>query len=252
MGALHEGHLSLIQKCSRENAINAVSIFVNPTQFNEKSDFETYPSDLEKDLEMIEQLSCDMVFAPTAAEMYPENDLRKFDFDTLDKTMEGKHRPGHFNGVAKIVSKLFAIIEPDRAYFGEKDYQQLAIIRSLVRKLNLQVDVIGCPTIREDDGLAMSSRNQLLSPGEREAASLIPKTLNAAVKMKNKPNPDELKKLVIKTLNSDPDLEVEYFEIVDKEDLIPIGNIDEAREFRACIAVRCGNVRLIDNVNISY
>jgi len=252
MGALHEGHLSLIQNSIQENDINAVTIFVNPTQFNENSDFESYPRDLGKDLEMIEKLSCDMVFAPAAGEMYPEQDQRIFDFGNLDKTMEGVHRPGHFNGVAQIVSKLFAIIEPDRAYFGEKDFQQLVIIKSLVRKLDLPVEVIGCSIIREADGLAMSSRNQLLSQGERKAASLIPKILSAAVEMKNKPSPDSLKNKVIQTLDSDPELKVDYFEIVCKEDLEPISNWNEANEFRACIAVHCGSVRLIDNMNISY
>ncbi|MCK4750533.1 MAG: pantoate--beta-alanine ligase [Bacteroidales bacterium] len=252
MGALHEGHLSLIRQCSLDNDINAVTIFVNPTQFNETTDFESYPRDLEKDLEMIERQSCDMVFTPSVAEMYPEKDRQKFDFGKLDKTMEAVHRPGHFIGVAQIVSKLFAIIEPDRAYFGEKDFQQLAIIRSLVRKLNLPVEVIGCPIIREADGLAMSSRNRLLSAGERKAASIIPKTLSAAVDLKNKPSPGELKEMVIQTINSDHGLEVEYFEIVDKEDLAPVSNWTGGGEFRACIAVRCGMIRLIDNMNISY
>lgn len=252
MGALHNGHLSLLRKCAGENEINAVTIFVNPSQFNEASDFESYPRNFEKDLEMIAGQSCDMVFAPSVGEMYPEKDLRKFDFGDLDKTMEGLHRPGHFNGVAQIVSKLFTIIEPDRAYFGEKDFQQLTIIRALVRNLNLPVEVIGCPIIREDDGLAMSSRNQLLTQAQREAAALIPRTLNAAVKMKNKPGPDALRELVIQTIDSDPGLEVEYFEIVNAETLSSVSNWTDSKDLRACIAVRCGNVRLIDNMNISF
>ena len=252
MGALHEGHLSLLRQCSRDNEITAATIFVNPAQFNEASDFERYPRNLEKDLEMLSRQSCGMVFAPCAEEMYPEKDLRKFDFGTLDKTMEGVHRPGHFNGVAQIVSKLLTIMEPDRAYFGDKDFQQLAIIKALVRMLNLPVEVIGCPIIREDDGLAMSSRNQLMSAVEREAATLIPKTLAAAVEMKNKPAPAELKEWVMSTIDSDPLLETEYFEIVDEKTLSPVSNWTDAKKLRACIAVRCGFVRLIDNMNISY
>lgn len=252
MGVLHEGHLSLIRQCIKENDISAVSIFVNPTQFNDQSDFERYPRNLEKDLEMLRDLSCDMVFSPSAPEMYPENDERKFDFGNLDKIMEGRFRPGHFNGVAQIVSKLLSVIEPDKAYFGEKDFQQLVIIRSLVRSLNIPVEVIGSAIIREPDGLAMSSRNQLLSKQEREAASLIPKTLFSTAEMKNKHSLDEIKELVNQIISSDPMLKLEYFEIVDEEHLYPVRNWTEATVLRACIAVRCGAVRLIDNINISY
>ena len=252
MGALHEGHLSLIRQCIKDNDICAVSIFVNPSQFNEKSDFERYPRNVEKDLEMVRDLSCDLIFVPSVTEMYPEKDERKFDFGNLDKIMEGRFRPDHFNGVAQIVSKLFTVIEPDKAYFGEKDFQQLLIIRSLVRSLNIPVEVIGCPIIRETDGLALSSRNQLLSKHERDAASLIPRTLSDAVKMKDKPSLEEFIKYVIQIINADPVLEVEYFEIVDANHLVPVRNWTDANILRACIAVRCGAVRLIDNMNISY
>ena len=252
MGALHEGHLSLIRKCTQENEFNAISIFVNPSQFNDKSDFENYPRNFEHDLKKIRQFPCDMVFAPSAGEMYPVTDDRRFDFGNLDKIMEGLHRPGHFNGVAQIVSKLFTIIKPDKAYFGEKDFQQLVIIRQLVRNLNIPVEVIGSPIIRESDGLAMSSRNQLLSAHERNSASMIPKTLFTAIEMKSKPSLAELKKLVVQTIESDPVLEVEYFEIVDDTNLQPVLAWTNAEDLRACIAVRCGNVRLIDNMIISY
>jgi pantoate--beta-alanine ligase len=251
MGALHEGHLSLIRRCIGENDINVVSIFVNPTQFNEKSDFERYPRNLDKDLEMVRELSCNLVFAPSIEEIYPERDERTFDFGHLDKIMEGLFRPGHFNGVAQIVSKLFAIIEPDKAYFGEKDFQQLLIIRSLVKKLNIPVEVIGSPIIREADGLALSSRNQLLSERERDAASLIPRILIEAVEMKNKPSLPEFKNQVIQAINSDPLLEVEYLEIVDEQRLEPVHNWDDQNLLRVLIAVRCGRIRLIDNMNIS-
>jgi len=252
MGALHEGHLSLIRRSSKENAATAVSIFVNPSQFNETEDFNRYPRDLNKDLVMLEELSCDMVFAPAVEEMYPGEDRRSFDFGNLDKIMEGDQRPGHFNGVAQIVSKLLSIIRPERAYFGEKDFQQLAIIRSLVRLLGLPVEIIACPIVREEDGLAMSSRNSLLSTAEREAASIIPRVLKKAVEMEQKPSPGELRDHIIRTIETDPILKVEYFEIVDNEELTPVSSWNQANEFRACIAVQCGKVRLIDNMNISY
>ena len=177
MGALHEGHLSLIDASLRSNDITVISIFVNPTQFNDRKDFEKYPRDLDKDLELIRLKGCDLVFAPSEEEIYPEKDTRVFDFGTLDKYMEGKYRPGHFNGVAQIVSRLFDIIEPDRAYFGEKDFQQLVIIKNLVQQLNLPVEIVPCPIIRESDGLAMSSRNRLLTPEQRKSASKISKVL---------------------------------------------------------------------------
>ena len=252
MGALHDGHLSLIKKCKEENKTTAVSIFVNPTQFNDESDFKNYPRNFENDVEMITQQNCDIIFAPDPADMYPDEDRRNFDFGNLDKTMEGIHRPGHFNGVAQIVSKLFSLIKPQRAYFGEKDFQQLAIIRSLVRILKLPVEIVACPTIRESDGLAMSSRNKLLSINERKLASIIPRTLFQAVEMKNKPPVKEFKDLVTRTINSEPGLEVEYFEIIESESLLPVKGWTGGLKCRACIAVRCGPVRLIDNMNISY
>jgi pantoate--beta-alanine ligase len=252
MGALHDGHLSLIKKCKKENKITAVSIFVNPTQFNDESDFKNYPRNFEKDFEMITQLNCDIIFAPDPVDMYPDEDRRIFDFGNLDKTMEGVHRPGHFNGVAQIVSKLLSLIKPQRAYFGEKDFQQLAIIRSLVKILKLPVEIVACPTIRESDGLAMSSRNELLSINERKLASIISRTLFQAVEMKNKPPVEELKDLVTRTINSEPGLDVEYFAIIDSESLSPLDRWTGGLECRACIAVRCGQVRLIDNMNISY
>ena len=252
MGALHDGHLSLIRRSVGENQFTAISVFVNPTQFNKKQDFENYPRNLDQDLEMIRGLSCDFVFVPQEGEMYSDKDPRTFDFGDLDKTMEGQFRPGHFNGVAQIVSKLLDIVRPERAYFGEKDFQQLVIIRSLVRLLNLQVEIIGCPIIRDADGLAMSSRNQLLSPAERKAASLVPETMRQVAEMAGKKMISEISELVKRTIHSDPGLTLEYFEIVNERNLEPLRNWSDAQQIRACIAVHCGAVRLIDNMNISY
>ncbi len=252
MGALHEGHLSLIRRSIKENEVTVVSIFVNPTQFNEESDFRRYPRNLEGDLGMLGKLACDMVFAPSAGEMYPEQDRRTFDFGDLDKTMEGRFRPGHFNGVAQIVTRLLSVVGPDKAYFGEKDFQQLVIVRYLVRSLDMPVEIIACPVVRESDGLAMSSRNRLLSRSERKAAALIPMTLMRAVEMPPLHTVSEIREFVIRTINAEPLLEVEYFEIVDEEHLNAKRDGDGPGRSRACIAVRCGAVRLIDNMNISF
>jgi pantoate--beta-alanine ligase len=252
MGALHEGHLSLIRRSINENKFTAVSIFVNPTQFNEKHDFDQYPRNLETDLQIMASLPIDLVFAPVATEIYPEPDTRVFDFGRLDKTMEGLHRPGHFNGVAQVVSKLFDIIRPDRAYFGEKDFQQLAIVRALVRQLDIPVEIIGCPIIREGDGLAMSSRNKLLSPGQRTAAAVISKALFRARDLAGSLPVEKLQQKIIHQLNRHPMVEVEYFKIVDRENLQQITDWSEAGAKIGCIAVQIGKVRLIDNINISF
>lgn len=251
MGALHEGHLSLINASLKSNDISAISIFVNPTQFNDKNDFKNYPRDFEKDLELARLKGCDLAFVPSEQEIYPEIDQRIFDFGTLDKYMEGKYRPGHFNGVAQVVSRLFSIIEPDRAYFGEKDFQQLAIIKKLVEHLKMPVEIVSCPIIREPDGLAMSSRNQLLDPDQRRSAAKISSVLFKTKDLARKVRINELKKIVISEIDSDPNLKTEYFEVILESDLIPLKKWPGKSPVRACIAVKAGHIRLIDNVKFS-
>ncbi|MBL7112460.1 MAG: pantoate--beta-alanine ligase [Bacteroidales bacterium] len=251
MGALHSGHLSLIKACSAENDITVVSIFVNPAQFNDSQDFERYPRDFDNDISILRNQECDLVFAPADEEMYPEPDTRVFQFGTIDKEMEGKHRPGHFNGVAQVVSRLFEIIEPDKAYFGQKDFQQLTIIKELVRQFNCPIDIVSCPIIREPDGLAMSSRNQLLNKEQRFAASKINKSLEKAVSLSGTMEIESLKKRIIGEIDSDPLLETEYFEIVDEETLEPVSGWSDNAKNIGCIAVHIGEVRLIDNMKFS-
>lgn len=248
MGALHQGHLSLMKQCRSNNDVAVASIFVNPTQFNDKNDLKNYPRTLDKDLGMLESEGCDIVFAPEVEEMYPEPDTRVFDFGKLDKVMEGAHRQGHFNGVAQIVSKLFYAVNPDNAYFGEKDFQQLCIIQQLVRDLKLQVNIVACPILREKDGLAMSSRNQLLGKNERLAAPLISQTLFKAVKMKGEMDVESLKCWVTNKINENQFLKTEYFEIVESIELQPIKSWVENNNIVGCIAVKAGNIRLIDNI----
>jgi pantoate--beta-alanine ligase len=251
MGALHQGHLSLVELAVKSNNVVIVSIFVNPTQFNDTNDLKRYPRNLEADLKLLESSGCHVVFAPETSEIYPEPDKRKFDFGLLDQVMEGMHRPGHFNGVAQVVSRLFEIVKPDRAYFGQKDFQQLSIIKALVRQLNLPVEIISCPIIREESGLAMSSRNELLSVNERRNAADIFKTLSEARKLMGEKTVQELEKWVRDNINKNPFLNVEYFEIVDNENLQPIKNWCDEGEKTGCIAVQCGKVRLIDNINLN-
>jgi len=252
MGSLHDGHISLVSRSIAENNFTAVSIFVNPTQFNEGQDFESYPRNLEDDLEILRQYPVDLVFVPPAKEIYPEPDIRVFDFGGLDRTMEGQHRPGHFNGVAQVVSRLFDIVEPEKAYFGEKDFQQMAIIRKIVEKLRLPVSIIGCPIVREADGLAMSSRNKLLSAEERKSAARIPKGLSIAKSKSGKLPVRQLIDQIIRLLQQDPNLKVEYFEIVDGLNLKPISSWTHNQNIRGCIAVKTGKVRLIDNMDFSF
>jgi pantoate--beta-alanine ligase len=251
MGALHEGHLSLIDNSLRSNDVSIISIFVNPTQFNDRNDFNNYPRDIEKDLELARLKGCDLAFVPAEQEIYPDKDKRIFDFGTLDKFMEGQYRPGHFNGVAQIVSRLFSIIEPDRAYFGEKDFQQLIIIKKLVKQLEMKVEIISCPIVREKDGLAMSSRNQLLTPAERKSASKISATLLKAKDLARKIKVAKLKEFVISEIDSDPNLKTEYFEMVLESDMVPLKNWPEKSPVIACIAVKAGQIRLIDNIKFS-
>lgn len=248
MGALHQGHLSLVNRAVAENQMVVVSIFVNPTQFNDPDDLKRYPRNLEADLALLKSIGCSLVFAPEPEEIYPEPDTRKFSFGNIEKVMEGKHRPGHFNGVAQVVSKLLDIVKPDKAYFGLKDFQQLAIIKNMVKQLKLPVEIIPCPIVREESGLAMSSRNELLSAEERKNAALIYQTLSEAQKLKEQKSVNELKKWVAEKINQNPWLTVEYYEIVDDENLRPVENWDEKKTKVGCIAAYCGKVRLIDNI----
>lgn len=248
MGALHKGHLSLVSQAVRETQTVVVSIFVNPTQFNDSGDLEKYPRTLESDLKLLETTGCKIVFVPTVKEVYPEADNRKFNFGTLESVMEGKHRPGHFNGVAQVVSKLFDIVKPDKAYFGLKDFQQLAIIKSMVKQLNLQIEIVACPIIREKSGLAMSSRNELLTAGQRQNAALLFETITKAKEQKGEKTVTEITDWVVETVNKNQFLKVEYFEIVDDIQLQPIKNWNDNNRKIGCIAAFCGDVRLIDNI----
>jgi pantoate--beta-alanine ligase len=248
MGALHKGHISLVEKAVNENDIVVVSVFVNPTQFNDPKDLERYPRNLEADLRLLEETGCDLVFAPSVNEIYPEPDTREFNFGTLETVMEGKHRPGHFNGVAQVVSKLFDIVQPHKAYFGLKDFQQLAIIKNMVAQLQLPVEIVSCPIIREDSGLAMSSRNELLTADERKNAAVISNTLFEAKKLKNEKSVPTLTEWIAETINKNPFLRVEYAEIVDSSTLQPVENWNSNKEIVCCVAVFCGKIRLIDNI----
>ena len=248
MGALHEGHLSLVRYCIAENDICVVSIFVNPTQFNDKKDLIAYPRTPDADYALLESVGCNYVFVPSEEEMYPEPDTRIFDLGAVAEVMEGSFRPGHFNGVAQIVSKLFQIVEPDDAYFGEKDFQQIAIIKSMVKLLGLHVRVISCPILRHADGLAMSSRNMRLTAEQRQIAPIIAATLKESRKFVPEKEVDEVVNWVIDSLNKVPQLHVEYYEIVDEATLQPIQSWNDSDNPIGCIAVFCGEIRLIDNI----
>ena len=248
MGALHEGHATLVKQCVRENDVTVVSVFVNPTQFNNPDDLRLYPRTPEEDWQLLESIGSDIVFAPTVEEMYPEPDSRQFDFGELDKVMEGAFRPEHFNGVAQVVSKLFEIVQPHVAYFGEKDFQQLAIVKKMVQQLKLPVKVMGVPTVREANGLALSSRNQRLSDEERENASAIYRILRESTSLMSQKSPNQISSWVKEAINNVTGLRVEYFAIADAYSLQPISNWKEADEVIGCTAVYCGDVRLIDNI----
>jgi pantoate--beta-alanine ligase len=263
MGALHQGHLELVKRSKKENDITVCSIFVNPTQFNDPKDLEKYPRTLESDSELLKSVDCDIVFAPAVKEMYSEAELelkfrkiedkswtkgKEVDFGQLDKVMEGAHRPGHFNGVAQVVSKLFRIVKPNRAYFGQKDFQQLAIIRSMTEQLGLPLEIIACPIVRETDGLAMSSRNTRLNPEERKIAPLISQTLFKVKEKLATHSFAELKEFAEKEIAKEPLMQLEYFEIADAGTLQPVTNRSQAKSAVACIALKLGAVRLIDNI----
>lgn len=248
MGALHEGHFSLVRQCVTDNDVCVVSIFVNPTQFNNKEDLEKYPRTLERDSQSLERLGVNVVFAPSEREIYPEPDTRQFDFGQLDKVMEGVHRPGHFNGVAQVVSRLFDIVKPNRAYFGEKDFQQLAIIREMVKQLSFPVQIVPMPIVREASGLALSSRNERLTPAQKEVAVNISKTLFVSRDWMKDNLVKETAEKVIDAINSFDGLNVEYYEIVDGYTLQSVADWKDADYIVGCITVFCGDVRLIDNV----
>ena len=248
MGALHEGHASLVRRAVAENEVVVVSDFVNPTQFNDKNDLLKYPRTLEADCELLEKEGAAYVFAPSVEEVYPEPDTRQFSYAPLDTVMEGKYRPGHFNGVCQIVSKLFMMVEPDKAYFGEKDFQQLAIIREMVKQMNFPLEIVGCPIIREADGLALSSRNARLSEEERRQALNISKTLFASKEYADSHTVEETLKFVEDSIAASEGLELEYFELVDGTTLQKIATWDETDYAVGCITVYCGEVRLIDNI----
>ena len=248
MGALHDGHIKLVERCVAENALCITSIFVNPTQFNDKKDLDNYPRTPEADATMLEAAGCKIVFMPNVDEMYPEPDERVFEFGPLEKVMEGAFRPGHFNGVAQIVSKLFNAVKPDRAYFGEKDFQQLAIIRKMTSDLKYPIEIIPCPIVREDDGLAMSSRNTRLTATERKKAPIIAQLLFKSLTFADVESIPDTLKFVTNGLSKDDLFKLEYFEIVDGESLQPIEDWTQSDYIVGCIAVYCGAVRLIDNI----
>lgn len=256
MGALHSGHITLAERALNECAVVTVSIFVNPTQFNDKRDLARYPRTVESDLAMLALVlrEDDAVFIPNVEEIYPEPDTRIFDFGTIDKSMEGQHRAGHFNGVAQVVSRLFDIVNPDRAYFGQKDFQQLAIIKEMVRQTGSRVTIVGCPIIRESDGLAMSSRNRLLKPEHRSEAGIIYKTLQASAALVVKLGVSEAREFFIREVEGVDGFSVQYFEVVDDIQLVPVENFTTritGRDYYICAALYAGEIRLIDNIPIS-
>lgn len=248
MGALHAGHASLVKRAVAENDVVVVSDFVNPTQFNDKNDLLKYPRTLDADCKLLEECGASFVFAPSVEEIYPEPDTRQFSYAPLDTVMEGKFRPGHFSGVCQIVSKLFLIVEPTRAYFGEKDFQQLAIIREMVRKYPFNLEIVGCPIVREADGLALSSRNARLSDEQRIQALQISKTLFASVEYAQTHTLAETKAFVESAISTAEGLRLEYFEIVDGNSLQTVCDWKDGSYIVGCITVFCGEVRLIDNI----
>lgn len=250
MGALHAGHRSLVERARRECATVVVSVFVNPTQFNDKTDLKNYPRTPEADLRLLEEVGADYVFMPSVEEVYPEPDTRTFDFGMIDKVMEGATRPGHFNGVAQVVSRLFDLVKPAKAYFGEKDFQQIAVIREMVRQLRIPVEIIPCPIVRGEDGLALSSRNTLLDTDHRTAAPYIYKVLKAAVEKFHQTTPDQLAAWVTAQVESNPLLKVIYFQVVDAATMQQVRTWEESPAIQGCIAVQAGDIRLIDNIKL--
>ena len=250
MGALHEGHASLVKRSVKENGVTVVSVFLNPTQFNDQGDLDRYPRTLEADCQLLESCGADYVFAPGVEEMYPQKDERHFEFPPVSTVMEGAKRPGHFNGVCQVVSRLFYIVRPTRAYFGEKDWQQIAVIKQLVKYIGSDVEIVECPIVRDEDGLAKSSRNTLLAADERTIAPAIYKALKESVDYAKDHTVEETHKNVVDKLNATNGLEVEYFDIVDGDTLQSVSSWDESKSVVGCITVYCGKtpIRLIDHI----
>lgn len=250
MGALHEGHASLVKRSVKDNDITVVSVFVNPTQFNDKNDLKNYPRTLEEDCKLLESVGADYVFAPTVEDMYPVPDTRHFEYPPVSTVMEGAHRPGHFNGVCQVVSRLFYIVRPDRAYFGEKDWQQIAVIKAMVKALALDVNIVECPIVRDEDGLAKSSRNTLLAPDERAIAPKIYEALKSSLDYAKSHTLEETKAKVINDINAQEGLDVEYYAIVDGNTLQDVASWDDSPYIVGCITVYCGKtpIRLIDHI----
>lgn len=253
MGALHKGHLSLLEKSLSENDITVMSIFVNPTQFNNAEDLDKYPRTLERDVQIMQDLSNNIiVYAPEVADIYEGNTVSEsFNYDGLENQMEGKHRPGHFDGVGTIVKRLFEIVQPNKAYFGEKDFQQLQIVKKLVAKHNIPVEVIGCPIHRETNGLAMSSRNERLSESAREKAAIIYQILNSAQEIFHTNSAEETIKWVENEFKKHPEFELEYFEIADEATLLPVYEKEVDKKYRGFVAIFIENIRLIDNISLN-
>jgi pantoate--beta-alanine ligase len=250
MGALHEGHASLVRKSVKDNDITVVSVFVNPTQFNDKNDLKNYPRTLEADCKLLDECGADYVLAPSVEEMYPTPDTRQFEYPPVSTVMEGAHRPGHFNGVCQVVSRLFYIVRPERAYFGEKDWQQIAVIKAMVKHLQLPVEIVECPIIRDADGLARSSRNTLLAPDERAIAPRIYEVLKSSIDYSKKHSLKDTHKYVVDSINAVDGLEVEYFAIVDGNTLQDVAEWEDSSYVVGCITVYCGKtpIRLIDHI----
>ena len=250
MGALHAGHRSLVERARRENDTVVVSVFVNPTQFNDKNDLKNYPRTPEADCAILEAAGADIVFMPTVEVIYPEPDTRQFDFGMVDKVMEGATRPGHFNGVAQVVSRLFALVNPARAYFGEKDFQQIAVIKAMVEQLAIDIEIVECAIVRGEDGLALSSRNELLTPEHRAAAPHIYATISQCAAKMESMSPAELTEWVVSTIDGNPLLKTIYFEAVDARTMQRVEKWSDSERIQGCCAVQAGNIRLIDNIRI--
>ena len=251
MGALHAGHASLVRRSVAENDVTVVSVFLNPTQFNDKGDLERYPRTLDADCRLLDECGAQVAFAPSVEEVYPEPDTRRFSYPPTDAVMEGAFRPGHFNGVCQVVSKLFSYVEPDRAYFGEKDFQQIAVIRRMVEDLGFKLQIVPCPVVREESGLAMSSRNSLLTPAERVLAAEIYRTLAASRDFAAAHSVVETLQYVVSRINAHEGLRVEYYSIVDGRSLADVATWDESDFIVGCITVYCGTkpIRLIDHIH---
>lgn len=250
MGALHDGHASLVRQSVQQNDVTVVSVFLNPTQFNDKGDLDRYPRTLDADCKLVEACGADYVFAPSVSEMYPTPDTRHFEFPPQSTVMEGAKRPGHFNGVCQVVSRLFYITRPNRAYFGEKDWQQIAVVKRLVGFINMNIEIVECPIVRDEDGLAKSSRNSLLSANERAIAPNIYKVLKSSTNEAEKMSVQQLHDKVVADINAIEGLEVEYFDIVDGNTLLPVQSWDDTPYVVGCITVYCGKtpIRLIDHI----